>query len=63
MKVKIIANYVGNISGVKVPPPGEEMDLDKEDAVWLIENGFAEPIKSAPKSKASKPKAKENSKK
>lgn len=63
MKVKIIANYVGNISGVKVPPPGQEIELDKEDAVWLIENAFAMPVKKEAKAKASKPKAKENSKK
>jgi hypothetical protein len=63
MKVKIIAQYVGNISGVKVPPPGQEIKLDKEDAVWLIENGFAMPVKADAKAKASKPKAKENSKK
>ena len=59
MKVKIIATYVGAISGVTVPGIGQEIDLDKDDAVWLIENNFAEPVKKEVKSKASKPQAKE----
>jgi len=51
----------GLYNGKPIPPAGEFWETDKNNAVDLIEKGWAEPVKSAPKKKADKPAGKEKS--
>lgn len=51
----------GLYNGQPIPQAGETWETDKNNAVDLIEKGWAEPVKSAPKKKADKPAGKEQS--
>jgi len=51
----------GLYNGKPIPPAGEIWETDKNNAVDLIEKGWAEPVKSAPKKKADKPAGNEKS--
>ena len=51
----------GLYNGQPIPKKDEIWETDKSNAVDLIEKGYAEPVKSAPKKKADKPAGKEKS--
>jgi len=57
MKISLSGLY----NGKPIPPAGEIWETDKNNAVDLIEKGWAEPVKSAPKKTGSKPAGKEKS--
>jgi hypothetical protein len=61
MKIKMKITMSGLYNGKPIPPAGEIWETDKNNAVDLIEKGWAEPVKSAPKKKADKPAGKEQS--
>ena len=61
MKIKMKISLSGLYNGKPIPPAGELWETDKNNAVDLIEKGWAEPVKSAPKKKADKPAGKEKS--
>ena len=61
MKIKMKMDMGGLYNGHPIPKAGEIWDTDKANAVDLIEKGFAEPVKSAPKKKADSPAGKEKS--
>ena len=61
MKIKMKITMSGLYNGKPIPPAGEFWETDKNNAVDLIEKGWAEPVKSAPKKKADKPAGKEKS--
>jgi|TARA_B100000497_G_C7410468_1_gene258873 hypothetical protein len=61
MKIKMKISISGLYNGSPIPPAGEIWETDKNNAVDLIEKGWAEPVKSAPKKTASKPAGKEKS--
>jgi len=61
MKIKMKISLSGLYNGKPIPPAGELWETDKNNAVDLIEKGWAEPVKSAPKKTASKPAGKEKS--
>ena len=61
MKIKMKISISGLYNGSPIPPAGEIWETDKNNAVDLIEKGWAEPVKSAPKKKADKPAGNEKS--
>ena len=61
MKIKMLVGMTGLYNGKPIPPKNEIWETDKNNAVDLIEKGWAEPVKSAPKKKADKPAGKEKS--
>ena len=61
MKIKMKISMSGLYNGQPIPSAGETWETDKNNAVDLIEKGWAEPVKSAPKKKADKPAGKEQS--
>ena len=61
MKIMMKISLSGLYNGKPIPPAGELWETAKNNAVDLIEKGWAEPVKSAPKKTASKPAGKEKS--
>ena len=61
MKIKMLVDIVGLYNGKDIPKKGETWDTDKNNAVDLIEKGWAEAVKSAPKKTASAKAGKEKS--
>tara|TARA_Y100001972_G_C7380798_1_gene199605 strand:+ start:148 stop:333 length:186 start_codon:yes stop_codon:yes gene_type:complete len=61
MKIKMKMDMGGLYNGNPIPKAGEIWDTDKANAVDLIEKGFAEPVKSAPKKTADAKAGKEKS--
>ena len=61
MKIKMKMDMGGLYNGHPIPKAGEIWDTDKANAVDLIEKGFAEPVKSAPKKTADAKAGKEKS--
>ena len=59
MKIKMLVTMTGLYNGKPIPPMNEIWETDKNNAVDLIEKGWAEAVKSAPKKKADKPAGKE----
>ena len=51
MKIKMKVDLGGLYNGQPIPKKDEIWETDKSNAVDLIEKGFAEPVKSAPKKK------------
>jgi|TARA_B100001093_G_scaffold500081_1_gene550119 hypothetical protein len=63
MKIKMLVDMTGLYNGQPIPKKDEIWDTDKNNAVDLIEKGWAEAVKSAPKpkKKADSPAGKEKS--
>tara|TARA_R100001463_G_scaffold105980_1_gene160577 strand:+ start:164 stop:349 length:186 start_codon:yes stop_codon:yes gene_type:complete len=61
MKIKMLVDIGGLYNGKDIPKKGETWDTDKVNAVDLINKGWAEAIKSAPKKTASAKAGKEKS--
>ena len=61
MKIKMLVELSGLYNGDHIPSKGEIWDTDKNNAVDLIEKGWAEAVKSAPKKTASANAGKEKS--
>ena len=63
MKIKMLTTISGLYNGLPIPKKDEIWDTDKNNAVNLIEKGWAEAVKSAPKpkNKADSPAGKEKS--
>ena len=61
MKIKMKVDLGGLYNGQPIPKKDEIWETDKSNAVDLIEKGFAEPVKTAPKNKADSPAGKEKS--
>jgi len=61
MKIKLLVDMSGLYNGSPIPQKGETWETDKNNAVDLIEKGWAEAIKSAPKKTASAKAGKEKS--
>ena len=57
MKIKMLVDMSGLYNGKDIPGKGETWDTDNENAVDLINRGWAEAIKSAPKKKTASTKA------
>tara|TARA_B100000927_G_scaffold285989_1_gene276824 strand:+ start:10783 stop:10971 length:189 start_codon:yes stop_codon:yes gene_type:complete len=57
MKIKMLVDMSGLYNGKDIPSKGETWDTDNENAVDLINKGWAEAIKSAPKKKTASTKA------
>ena len=57
----MLIDMSGLYNGQPIPKKDEIWETDKNNAVDLIEKGWAEPVKSAPKKKADKPAGKEKS--
>ena len=53
MKIKMLVDMSGLYNGKAIPKKGEVWDTDKNNAVDLINKGWAEAMKSAPKKTAS----------
>ena len=61
MKIKMKMDLGGLYNGQPIPKKGEIWETDKTNAVDLIEKGYAEPVKSAPKKTADSKAGKEKS--
>ena len=61
MKIKMLVDIGGLYNGKDIPKKGETWDTDKNNAVDLINKGWAEAVKSAPKKTASAKAGKEKS--
>jgi len=61
MKIKMLISLSGLYNGKPIPQKDEIWETDKNNAVDLIEKGWAEAVKSAPKKKADSPAGKEKS--
>jgi len=61
MKIKMKISLSGLYNGKPIPQKDEIWETDKNNAVDLIEKGWAEAVKSAPKKKADSPAGKEKS--
>ena len=61
MKIKMLISISGLYNGKPIPQKDEIWETDKNNAVDLIEKGWAEAVKSAPKKKADSPAGKEKS--
>ena len=63
MKIKMLTTISGLYNGLPIPKKDEIWDTDKNNAVDLIEKGWAEAVKSSPKpkKKADSPAGKEKS--
>jgi len=61
MKIKMLVSLSGLYNGKEIPQKDEIWETDKNNAVDLIEKGWAEAVKSAPKKKADSPAGKEKS--
>jgi hypothetical protein len=61
MKIKMKINMSGLYNGKEIPQKDEIWETDDNNAIDLINKGWAEPVKSAPKKKADSPAGKEKS--
>jgi len=61
MKIKMLVDMSGLYNGFDIPKKNEIWDTDKNNAVDLINKGFAEPVKESAKKKASAQAGKEKS--
>tara|TARA_R110002012_G_scaffold311057_3_gene520031 strand:+ start:393 stop:578 length:186 start_codon:yes stop_codon:yes gene_type:complete len=61
MKIKLLVDMSGLYNGSPIPKKGETWETDKNNAVDLIERGWAEAMKSAPNKTASAKAGKEKS--
>lgn len=61
MKIKMLVSLSGLYNGKEIPQKDEIWETDKNNAVDLINKGWAEPIKESVKKKADSPAGKEKS--